>query len=424
MPLPQAKSNSSAAADELKKKACRYCDARLSKPFLELGAMPLANSFLTKGQMRESEFACPLALALCSHCGLVQLTHVVPADLMFSNYLYVSSTTQTFRVHFAEYAKTVRQKLGDRKKKAVAVDIGSNDGLLVACYEEEGLTGIGIEPAKNLSDEAARQGRRTINRYFDAACVDQILREYGPASAISANNVFAHMDDTRSVLTHITRLLDPKGMAVIEFPYLLTMLEDMLFDMIYHEHLSYIAATPLVFVLNRFGLEIFDIDTVSSHGGSLRVFIQKKGGPFKIEAKVSDYFEREKKYLTPRAYEHFAKQVHQVKKDLTDFVEQARREGKSISGYGAPAKASTIINFCKFSPSQIAYIVDDNPLKQNRWMPGAKIPIVPSAYLNGHPTHYVILFAWNFAKEIMAKSGHLKEKGVRFLIPLPKPTLV
>jgi len=205
-----------------------------------------------------------------------------------------------------------------------------------------------------------------------------------------------------------------------------TMVEEMLFDMIYHEHLSYIAVNPLKYVLDQFGLEIFAIEQVASHGGSLRVFIQKQGAGQKISSEVGELSAKETRggYSGDKLYRDFADRVHGVKKDLVRFVEDIQKTGKTVSGYGAPAKGNTLINFCGFTPSEISYIVDDNPLKQNLLSPGARIPVVPSQHLHGHPTDFVIIFAWNFASEIIKKLETLKQKGVKFIIPLPKPQII
>lgn len=412
-------------SDKYLKPNCRYCTSKLGEAFLDLGDSPLANSFLEKDDSKKEEFRCPLKLVRCQTCGLVQLTHVVPADLMFSTYLYVSSTTQTFKKHFLEYAQSVRKRLM-KKSRPLAVDIGSNDGLLLSCYQKEDMRAIGIDPAANLAEEANQNGLMTINDYFGPSSVEKIRTEYGSADVISGNNVFAHIDDTHSVLKNVKKLLDQKGIFVIEFPYLVTMLEKMFFDMIYHEHLSYIGITSLQYVLNRFDMEIFAIEEVGSHGGSLRVFAQNKGAGYTISPEVGQFLEKEEKegYNTPGAYETFAKKVYQVKDKLTQFVTNAEKEGKTISGYGAPAKSTTLISFCDFTKVQIDYIVDDNPLKQNMLAPGAHIPIVSSDHLHSDPTDIVIIFAWNFADEIMKKLDPLRKKGVKFIVPLPEPRIV
>lgn len=418
---------SEAEFSRFQKKTCRYCDAGLSEPFLDLGISPLANSLPLASEVGKKEFACPLRLVKCPSCHLVQLSHVVPGEMMFSNYLYVSSTTQTFRDHFSEYAKQVKNKLTSRLRSSpndkgfLAVDIGSNDGLLVSCYKREGLRAVGVEPAENLSKLANENGQTTINRFFDAQTVDEIIKKYGRANVVSGNNVFAHIDNVQDVCRNVCKLLAQDGMLVLEFPYFPTMIEEMLFDMIYHEHLSYISVLSLTYLLNRFDLKIFDIDYVSSHGGSLRVFIEKSAGPYPISGRVKEYTEKEKSagYLSSRIYQDFAKRVYAAKENILKWVCEAKQAGKTISGYGAPAKATTLTNFCGFSCDQIDYVVDDNPMKQNHLVPGTKIPIVPSDHLFKHPTDYVILFAWNFAPEILKKLAPLKTGGTRFMIPLP-----
>ncbi|MFA5167993.1 MAG: class I SAM-dependent methyltransferase [Candidatus Omnitrophota bacterium] len=411
--------------DPHRRKTCRYCDTPLGKAFLDLGSQSLANNLPRKTDAEKSEFHCPLAVVKCPKCHLVQLTHSVPAHLMFDEYLYVSSTTQTFRTHFAEYAGDVRNRLL-KKDKPLAVDIGSNDGLLVSCYDKAGMRGIGVEPAKNLAADANKRGITTLNRYFGEETVREIIAKYGKASVISANNVFAHIDDIQSVARNVGELLADDGFFVIEFAYLVTMLKKMFFDMIYHEHVCYIGVTALGFLMERFGMEIFDITEVGTHGGSLRVFIQKKGGPYRRTLIVDRFLreEKEKGYLGAKVYRDFAEGVMGFKEKLNRMIAALKKQGKTISGYGAPAKASTIINFCGLTPREIDYIVDDNPLKQDRLIPGQKIPIVTSAHLNKHPTDYVLIFAWNFAKEIISKIEPLRAKGVKFIIPLPEPEVV
>ena len=425
--------------DLYRKKNCRYCESALGPAFLDLGAVALANSYVRPEDSSQEEFKCPLALTWCAKCALVQLTHAVPADLMFKNYLYVSSTTQTFRDHFAEYAKSVKTRLNSviLRPKAeesreilrsaqddalpLAVDIGSNDGLLLACYQKEGMRAVGVDPAENLSKAANENGLVTINRYFDAESVKMIREKFGPADAVSANNVFAHIDDIASVCRNVAALLDDKGIFSIEFPYLTVMLDELLFDMIYHEHLSYIAVNPLSYVLARFGLEIFDIEQVASHGGSLRVFVQKKNtGGRPVTPIVGELMrkERERGCLEAGVYRKFADQVKETRRGFMELVRDLKKSGKTISGYGAPAKASTIINYYGLTRSEIDFMVDDNPLKQGYFVPGAKIPIVPGTRLFEKPTDYVIIFAWNFAKEILRKIGPLREKGVEFLVPV------
>lgn len=422
----QPKTSVISKPDLYRKTQCRYCHSPLPGSFLDLGTMSLANSFLKNEELNQEEFVCPLRLSWCSQCWLVQLSDVVPADKMFRNYLYVSSTTETFKRHFADYAKKTKVRLINPTPNLLAVDIGSNDGLLLSCYEREGMKAVGVEPAVNLAEEANRNGITTINDYFGARTVDTILSQFGPADVMSGNNVFAHIDDIHDVCRNVFRLLKPQGIFVIEFPCLGVMLEKMLFDMIYHEHLSYIGVRALTKLLEQFGLEIFAIEEVASHGGSLRVFIQKTGAGRPVSGEVTDFLrkEAEKGYGSFKVYQGFAEKVNRVKIELLREVSTILSKGKRISGYGAPAKGNTLINFCGLGPSQIDYIVDDNPLKQNLFTPGARIPVVPSSHLFSHPTDYVILFAWNFSEEIIKKLQPLRERDVKFMIPLPRLQVV
>jgi len=404
-------------------KNCRYCNNPLDDPFLKLGDQPLANN-LVKAQ-NEDEFTCDLNLTLCNKCGLTQLSHIAPPDLMFKHYLYVSSTTNTFREHFASYAKDLKSKV-QATNTIFAVDIGSNDGLLVKCYMNEGMTAIGVDPAENLATEANKNGIPTINQYFDESCVNLIINNHGKADIISANNVFAHIPDIQSVLSNVKKLLNINGIFVIEFPYYSIMQRDLVFDMIYHEHVSYINLNPLKYFIERNGLRIFDIVEVDSHGGSLRVFISWPGSSYSVNTKVDEMLKKEKEQgaNTVIAANKFKKNVVEIRKKLWSFIEKAKTEQKVIAGYGAPAKASTIINFCKFTTNEIQYIIDDNPLKQGMLIPGAHIPIKPSSYLQEEKPDLLIIFAWNFAKEIVNKNEDLRNNGVDFIIPIPDPKIL
>lgn len=406
---------------DYKKQNCRYCDTPLEEPYLELGSMPLANNLPRKEDLKTPEFSCPLSLVFCQKCGLVQLSHVVPPELMFSHYLYVSSTTKTFQDHFAHYARDARRRVNGQNP--LAVDIGSNDGLLLECYKREGMRICGVDPAKNLAEEANKKGLTTLNHFFNEKSVDQILKDFGPASLVSGNNVFAHIDDIQSVLKNVHRLLTGDGIFVIEFPYLGTMLDELLFDMTYHEHLSYIGVTALKYVVERFGFQIFDVEAVSSHGGSLRVFMQKKNGGHQVKPVVEHFLEHElkEKHLELATHELFAKRVLKVRQDFITLIKKLKAEGKSIAGYGAPAKASTLCNFYGLTAKHLDYVVDDNPLKQDRYIPGMHIPIVSSSTLSKKAPDAVVIFAWNFAAEIIKKISFLEDKGTRFLVPLFNP---
>jgi len=408
--------------DPLRRSACRYCDHELAAPFLELGAMPLANSFTNGAVSPDEEFKCPLSVAYCGQCHLVQLTHVVPPHKMFSHYLYVSSTSNTFLRHFRDYAAAVCGWF-PKNGAGLAVDLGSNDGLLVKSFLEHGVAAIGVEPAKNLSDEANRQGIPTINRYFDDVCVKTIVSERGQAGVVTANNLFAHVDGVSAFCQNVHALLREDGLFLIEFPYLVKMCQEMLFDMIYHEHCSYLSVSAVHYILRKHGFEILDIQEVPSHGGSLRVIGQKAGGPRQSDGKWMQYVTREREggYQSPAVYSNFAAKVQSVKARLRAFVAALRLQGRTIAGYGAPAKANTLINFCEWSSGDIEYLVDDNSFKQGLYAPGSGIQVVSPQRLIEKPPDAVIVFAWNFAEEIIEKMRPLLPGDVGWIIPLPVP---
>ncbi len=405
--------------------ACRYCTRPLGAPFLELGDMPLANAFVSPKGTAGAEFTCPLSVVHCPACHLVQLTHVVPAARMFSHYLYVSSTSDAFRQHFRDYATAVRSWF-PQGGIDLAVDIGSNDGALVQSFLDQRVHAIGVEPATNLHHDAVRRGVPTINRYFDDGCVDEILLTRGRAGVVTANNVFAHVDDASALCGNVHALLRDDGLFVIECPYLVTMCEQLLFDMIYHEHLSYLSATALDFMLARHGFEIIAIHDVRSHGGSLRIVAQKRGGSRAGGPAWRGYIERERLggFHETRAYEAFAGKVRQVQTQLRDAVSRERALGRVVAGYGAPAKANTLINYCQWTADDIAYLVDDNPLKQGTVAPGSRIPVVDAGALATNPPDTIIVFAWNFADEIIARMKSRVPAAVQWVVPLPAPRVV
>jgi len=387
--------------------------------------MPLANSFTSGVAAPDHEFSCPLSVSYCPQCHLVQLTHVVPPEKMFSHYLYVSSTSNSFQQHFRDYSEAV---CGWFKESTLglAVDIGSNDGALVKSFMQRGVPAIGVDPATNLSNEANSRRIPTINRFFDEECVDTIMRQYGPAGVVTANNVFAHVDDTPTFCQNVCRLLRKDGLFIIEFPYLLTMCQKTLFDMIYHEHLSYLSVSAVQYILNKHQFEILAIDEVTSHGGSLRLIAQKAGGPRNSNGAWREHLVREQQqgYQNENTYAEFSARVHSIRVQLQAFVTDYRAQGRTIAGYGAPAKANTLINFCKWSQNDFVYIVDDNPLKQGLNAPGSGIPVRSSREMIDDAPDAVMVFAWNFADEIIRKMRPLLKDSVQWVIPLPKPAFV
>jgi SAM-dependent methyltransferase len=403
---------------------CRICSSAHPTQFLSLGNTPLANSFLSKEKLGKPEGHFPLDLYFCSECSLVQLGHVVSPETLFSNYLYVTSTSKTFRDHFTSLSKDITHTL-NLKKGSLVIDIGSNDGLLLKGFQHLGMKVLGIEPAANIAKIANNAGIETLNTFFDEATVQHIILKHGKADVITATNVFAHIPDINTVTANVKNLLSDSGVFVIEVQYVVDTIETMTFDNVYHEHLYYYSLTSLKHLFESHGMTIFDVKHVDSHGGSLRVFVSAASSR-KASNSVLSMLERERKMgvSTISPYEQFAIEVNTAKESLIQEIKSLKKQGKSIAGYGAPAKSTTLLNFCGITNKDIDYIVEDNPLKIGLYAPGTHIPIVPSSALLDTVPDYLLILAWNFSAEIMEKTKELHSKGTKCIIPLPKPRIV
>ncbi len=404
---------------------CRICSNKNLEKFLSLGESPLANNFLKKEDLEKGEPKFPLELVFCSTCNLVQLSYVVDPELMFKNYVYVSSTSNTFRHHFTKMAEDITKDF-HLDEKSLAVDIGSNDGTLLKGFQKFNIKVMGVEPATNVARIAEEKGVETINNFFNKESVDKIIDKKGKADVLIACNVFAHIDNIDSVIENVKLLLKDSGIFVIEVQYLVNTIEYMTFDNIYHEHLSYYSLTTLKYFFEKHDMEIFNSIKVKTHGGSLRVFIQKKNNEHKINENVNKILDYEKKIGINNMGIHkgFAEKVYSVKEKLNSYIKNIKKEKRIIAGYGAPAKSSTLLNFCSIGKKEIDYIVDDNPLKIGLYTPGTHIPVVSSEELEKNTPDYILILAWNFTHEILEKTKKYADKGVKFIIPLPEPRIV
>lgn len=404
---------------------CRICGNKDLKQFLSLGTTPLANSFLKKEELDEKEEKYPLNLVFCDKCKLVTLSHVVDAEKMFSNYVYVTSTTKTFRDHFTKMGMDLAEEFG-LDDGSLAVDIGSNDGVLLSGFKSKGVKVVGVEPAANIAKIAELNGVPTINDFFGSSSVLKIVGKHGKADVVTATNVFAHINDIKTVLKNVKYLLKEDGVFVIEIQYFMDTIKTMNFDNVYHEHLSYFTLTSLKNLFEMNGMNIFKVEHVDTHGGSLRVFIQKNGGFREPDSSVKEFLVNEEKMGVDdfKMYESFGKKVYDAKEVLVNHIKTMTRQGKKIAAYGAPAKGNTLLNFCGIGNDAISYVVEDNPLKVGLYTPGTRIPVVSSEALDKEKPDVVLILAWNFAKEIMEKNKKHKERGVQFIVPLPEPRIV
>ena len=376
--------------------------------------MPPANNLPTSPDQKEARY--PLELTACPSCSLVQLRHVVDPEVLFSHYLY-SSTSGMLGDHFAEMASSLRDTL-ELGADSLVVDIGSNDGLLLSRFRGAGIDRVkGVEPAANLVAMARENRIPTVHGFFSKEVVEGILDQDGHAALVTATNVFAHVDDIGDLTANVKRLLGPRGVFVIEVPYLPVMLQSGTFDLVYHEHLSYFSVTPLVSFFGSAGMNVFRVDHVSTHGGSIRVFVQHRDGNQEVDGAVAAFVNDERYLGDAEVYSDFGAQVSKVVVAFAAELRRLKDQGYRLAGYAAPAKASTLLGFGRIGHDVLDYIVDDNPMKQGRYVPGTGIPIVDSSTLAERPPDYLVILAWNLADAIIEKLGEHARRGVTFMTP-------
>ncbi len=404
---------------------CRLCKSSDLAKILSLTPTPPANAFVDAGNLESEQQCYPLDLWFCRQCTHLQLLDIVDPGELFSNYVYVSGTSPVFVRHFEDYAGEVMQLLSPRSP-TLAVDIGSNDGTLLRSFKDRGCNVIGIDPAVEIAQNATAAGIETLATFFDRGSARKILETHGEASIITANNVFAHIDNPDEVVEGIKILLAGKGIFVFEVSYMLDMYEKKYFDMIYHEHLDYHTVRPLVDYFQGHGMELVRVQRVSTHGGSIRCFVQYEGGGLTGDGSVEEAvrLEKEKGLHDESMFVSFADDISSIGNELKTLVGELLQEGKTIAAYGAPAKATTLMYHFDLSAADIMYIIDDSPIKQGLFSPGMHIPVRSSAELEENRPDYLLILAWNFAEPIIRSNQAFLDKGGRFIVPLPKPEII
>lgn len=413
---------------------CRICRGKGFVMALSFGPTPLANAFLDADALHEPEQYFPLDVYLCKGCGLLQLLDVVSPEVLFKDYVYVSSTSPVFVAHFQRFADEVHARFALHSESFV-IDIGSNDGILLRPFKEKGVRVLGIEPDRTIARCAQKSGIETVSHFFDTAVAKKLRKKYGQADVITATNVFAHIDDIHEVARGVRHLLKKDGVFIIEVPYLLDFLQKNLFDTVYHEHLSYFSVSALHYFFERVGMRIVDVERVPTHGGSLRVFARERRltqmrtqihADEKTSGAVGKFLKREKELglHKEKTYKDYALHIEKNRAKLLALLAGLREKGKRIAGYGAPAKGNTLLNYFSIGSDLIEYIVDDSPHKQEKYTPGKRIPVVSSAALSQNPPDYLLILAWNFAEPIMKKNKAFRKQGGRFIIPVPYPRMV
>lgn len=402
---------------------CRLCGSTDLTEAFSFGETPLANAYLAPEDIGKPEAVAALVVNRCSSCQLLQLRDVVDPQVLFSRYLYVSGTSPVFVAHFAGYANSIVERF-ELSEDSFVVDIGSNDGVLLSHFKKEGTRILGVDPAQNIAEEATENGIPTIAEFFTRETARTVAAEHGEASVITANNVFAHTDDVTGFVEAVKELLAPGGVFVFEAQYLKDMIEQNLFDMVYHEHLCYYHLTPLVPFFKRLGLRVFDVERVPTHGGSIRVYVGWNDGPHDTSENVRRVLDGEAVLNDPAAYAAFAGRIDAIGEKLRAILSDIRSQGKRIVGYGAPAKATTLCYALGIDGGTLEYIVDDARMKQGLLMPGTHIPIRPPDMLYTDKPDYCLILAWNFADAIVKNHQRFIENGGAFIIPVPEPRIV
>jgi len=410
--------------DFVERARCALCQApapELAK-VMSLAATPPANEFLRESELKEPQTAIPLTLLLCRTCGHLQLREIVDPQRLFGHYVYVSGTSPVFVAHFSRYAEQATQRF-NLKPSSFVVEVGSNDGTLLKQFQARGISRVlGIDPAHEIAAEARAAGVPTLEAFFTLDLARKLRVEHGAADLICANNVFAHSGDLAAFARAVESLLDAQGVFVFEVSYLVDVIEKLLFDTIYHEHSSYHAVTPLARFFESVGLRLFDAERIDTHGGSLRGYVCRAGAAHENSSRLGDLIrlERELGVLSPEVYTQFKQRIVARGQELRDRLTAIRARGERVAGFGAPAKLTTLMHEFGLTGDDIDFIVDDSSIKQGRFTPGTRIPVVPSPVLYERRPEYCVVFAWNFADSIIAKHTAYTQGGAHFLVPLPE----
>jgi hypothetical protein len=402
---------------------CRLCGKGTLSTFLDFGPVPLAGGFLRPDEL-ESERSYPLSVALCSSCTGVQVRESVPPGVLFHNYRYLASSTTTLSEHFRRYAAVMVDRF--LSPGELVVEIGSNDGVLQVPFMGLGVRALGVEPAANIVEVARRRGCEAINDFFSPEVANHIRAQYGRVPLVCANNVFAHIPNISGVLRGVVELLSPTGVFVIEVGYLVDLIEKVQYDFIYHEHLFYYSLSALERLFDSCDLEVFDVERIPIHSGSIRVYAQRRGAGRPRATSVVELRELEEKQglgFLP-AMEAFAKKVDLRREQLRELVSSLTHRGKRVVGYGASGRATMHLNLSSLSKDLIPYVVDQSPERLGRLVPGTRTPIAAPERFRIEKPDYALVFAYNYLAEISQKEEDFLRGGGRFIVPLPFPAIV
>jgi SAM-dependent methyltransferase len=394
----------------------------LRLPFLDLGSAPPSNAYLTEGGLLAPETWYPLRLLVCESCWLVQTEDHAGREALFTgDYAYFSSYSTSWLAHAERYVEAMIQRFGFGDKSCV-VEVAANDGYLLQYVKAAGIPCYGVEPTASTASAARARDIVIVERFFGVELANELAGNGQQADLIAANNVLAHVPDINDFVAGFTRLLKPCGVATFEFPHLLRMVRECQFDTAYHEHYSYLSLTTVERIFDRNGLAVFDVEELPTHGGSLRIFAQRRdGGSHAVSPRVATLRENEANagMADPAFYGGFQSRAEKVKDDLIAFLIEAKRQGMKVGAYGAAAKGNTLLNFAGVRPDLLPYVADRNPAKQGRFMPGSRIPIVDESRLLVHKPDRIVILPWNLRQEVMAQLKYARAWGGEFVTVVP-----
>lgn len=406
---------------------CRFCDTELKYEFIDLVNSPASNSFLTKEQLSEPETFFPLKVFTCTNCFLVQVDEYKKSgDIFNSDYVYFSSFSKSWLQHAKEYTEKMIARFGLHNHSLV-VEVASNDGYLLQYFKEKNIPVLGIEPTKNTADAAKAKGIDSIVDFFGVKLAEELVQKNIKADLLLGNNVLAHVPDIIDFVGGMKILLKPQGIITMEFPHVMQLIDNNQFDTIYHEHFSYLSFYTVSHIFESQGLKLFDVEELSTHGGSLRIYAcHQEDDSKEIEENVYDLQKKEAaKGITDLSYySGFTDKALRVKLDLLDFLIKQHRENKKVAAYGAAAKGNTLLNYCGIKNDLIEYVVDANPNKRNKFLPASHIPVLDENFLKQNKPDYVIILPWNLQKEVIAQLDYIRNWGGKFVIPIPELTII
>jgi hypothetical protein len=410
------------ATESAQRAPCRFCGAPLRHTFADLGMSPPCESFLAADQLNQMEAFYPLHVFVCEHCFLVQLEEYISPEAIFSEYAYFSSYSDSWLAHAKAYTESMVQRFG-LGPQSLAVELASNDGYLLQYFMEQGVGVLGVEPAVNVAAVAAGKGIPTLVKFFGRDMAAEMVRDGIRADLIVGNNVLAQVPDLCGFVDGMKTLLKPQGVITLEFPHLMRLMEGNQFDTIYHEHFSYFSFLTTARIMAQFGLTVFDVEELPTHGGSLRVYARHAQDDSRpVSQRARELADREETAGLTRlqTYFSFDQKVKETKRKILAFLIDARRAGKSIAGYGAPGKGNTLLNYCGIRTDFLDYTVDRNPYKHGKFLPGTHIPVFPPEKIRETRPDYIFILPWNLKNEIREQLSYIRDWGGQFVVPIPE----